>query len=154
MDTVASLQSRKRCFACSVEGLHCAPTGWSSGIAEDVQRNPPVQIRLSAQVVDRFLHFAKPPVAPLHGVGSGGQELVIQALERLFQIGAKEALELSSNLWEAPCASTQSGQFDQGGLGTAAAVKEPVNLLHNQAERSQRPMPPAQAPEGLLFRGS
>jgi hypothetical protein len=50
--------------------------------------------------VDTLLHLAIAPVAPLHRIRGGGQQLVIEKCEGLFQRGGKEFLQGLTQLWE------------------------------------------------------
>src|SRR5262245_56534477 len=49
-----------------------------------IQRKTRTDLRLRPHPVDTLLHLAIAPVAPLHGIRGGGQQLVIEKRQGLF----------------------------------------------------------------------
>ena len=63
------------------------------GFTPHIQRKARTDLLVRPHPVDTFLHLAIAPVAPLHCVRGGGQQLVIEKCEGLFQGGEKEFLQ-------------------------------------------------------------
>lgn len=95
---------------------------------EDVDRPHPV---------DRLLHLAMAPVASLHGVGCRGQKVLVEERQGLGHRGREEFLQLSAYRFEATNTRPQPGELPEGGVRSTAAVEEPVNLVHDLAERAE-----------------
>src|SRR5215470_18961390 len=57
-------------------------------------------LRLRPHAVDTLLHLAIAPVAPLHRIRGGGQQLVIEKRQGFFPGGRKELLECLAHLGE------------------------------------------------------
>ena len=91
---------------------------------------------LRAHPVDGFLHFAVAPVAAFDRVGRGGQQGIVQERECLFQSGAEELLKCLAHVLETLDSPAQAAQFFERRLRFTATVEEPVDLLHNRAERA------------------
>src|SRR5919201_3593712 len=68
-------------------------TAFSVGFTPHIQRQARTDLRLRPHPVDTLLHLAIAPVAPLHRIRGGGQQLVVKKREGLFQRGGKEFLE-------------------------------------------------------------
>src|SRR5215469_13436533 len=58
-----------------------------------IERQTRPDLRLRPHPVDTLLPLAIAPVAPLHGIRGGGQQLVIEKRQGFFQGGRKELLE-------------------------------------------------------------
>ena len=68
------------------------------GFTPHIQRKARTDLLVRPHPVDTFLHLAIAPVAPLHRVRGGGQQLVIEKCEGLFQGGGKEFLQVNIRL--------------------------------------------------------
>src|SRR5215468_7765088 len=88
-----------------------------------IQRKTRPDLLLRPHPVDTLLHLAIAPVAPLHGIRGGGQQLVIEKREGLFQRGGKEFLQCLPQLAEPLEPTPQLGQFGQSGLGPTAPIE-------------------------------
>src|SRR4029453_15579951 len=98
-------------------------TAFSVGFTPHIQRKTRTDLRLRPHPVDTLLHLAIAPVAPLHGIRGGGQQLVIQKRQSLFQGGGKELLELRAPLGAPQEPTSQCGQFVQRCLGPTAPIE-------------------------------
>src|SRR5215813_12598867 len=68
-------------------------TAFGLGFTRHIQRQACTDLRLRPHAVDTLLHLAIAPVAPLHRVRGGGQQLVIEKREGFVQRGGKEFLQ-------------------------------------------------------------
>jgi hypothetical protein len=107
------------------------------GVAKHVQGDAGSEVGLGADAVNGFLHLTVAPVSPFDDVGSRRQQLVIEKGECLLDIGREERLERLADGLEAAHALAQASQVGQGGLGAAAAVEQPVDFIHDLAQRAQ-----------------
>jgi hypothetical protein len=94
-----------------------------AGIAEHVQGNAGDDVLLRSNTVDGFLHLAMAAVATLDSVRRRRQQSVIEEGQGFLQVGGKQLLQDAPHALEAADTLTQSGQFGQGGVGAAAAIK-------------------------------
>src|ERR671915_439846 len=104
-------------------------TPFGLSIAKHIKRDSVADIFPGAHAVDGFLHLAVTTVAAFHGVGSRREQLIVEEGECLFQVGAEEFLEGLAELLEAAHSAAELGQFLQGRLAPAAAVKGTVELF-------------------------
>src|SRR5262252_4564051 len=93
------------------------------GFAPHIQRKTRTDLRLRPYPVDTLLHLAIAPVAPLHRIRGGGQQLVVKKREGLFQRGGKEFLECLTQRAEPLEPTPQFGQFGQSGLSPTASIE-------------------------------
>src|SRR4029450_12060338 len=68
-------------------------TAFSVGFTPHIQRKARTDLRLRPHPVDTLLHRAIAPIAPLHRIRGGGQQLVIEKREGFVQRGGKEFLQ-------------------------------------------------------------
>src|SRR5438093_8695902 len=88
-------------------------TAFSLGFTPHIQCQACTDLSLRAYPVDVFLHLAIAPVAPLHRMRGGGQQLVIEKRESFVQRGGKEFLECLTQLGEPLEPTPQCGQCGQ-----------------------------------------
>ena len=93
------------------------------GFTPHIQCKTHPDLLLCPHPVDTLLHLAIAPVAPLHRIRGGGQQLVIEKREGLVQRGGKEFLECLTQRSEPQEPTPQFGQFVQSGLGPTAPIK-------------------------------
>ena len=97
-------------------------TAFGVGFTPHVQRQTRTDLRLRAYPVDVLLPLAIAPVTTFHRIGRGGQQLVIEKRQGLFQRGGKEFLQCLPYLWEPLEPTPQCGEFAQSGLGPTAPI--------------------------------
>ena len=68
-------------------------TAFGVGFTPHVQRQARTDLLVRPHPVDLLLHLAIAPVAPLHRIRGGGQQLVIEKREGFVQRGGKELLQ-------------------------------------------------------------
>src|SRR5919202_3190755 len=83
---------------CTMKGGEGLLTAFGVGFTPHVQRQARTDLLVRPLPVDTLLHLAIAPVAPLHGIRGGGQQLVIQKRQGLFQGRRKELLERLAHL--------------------------------------------------------
>ena len=88
-----------------------------------IQRQTRLDLLLRPYAVDTLLPLTIAPVAPLHGIRCGWQQLVIETRQGLFQGGRKEFLERLAYLGEPQEPPSQWGQCGQRRLGPPAPIK-------------------------------
>ena len=110
-------------------------TAFGLGFTPHIQCKTRMDLRLRPHPVDTLLHLAITPVAPLHRVRGGGQQLVIEKREGFVQRGDKEFLERLAYLGEPSEPTSQCGQFGQRRLGPTAPIKYRLHLVHDGPER-------------------
>ena len=98
-------------------------TAFGLGFAPHVQRQARADLCLCPHPVDLFLHLAIAPIAPLHRIRGGGQQLVIEKREGFVQRGGKEFLQGLPHLGEPLEPTPQFGEFGQSGLGPTAPIE-------------------------------
>jgi len=107
--------------------------GLGLGVALHIQGDATLHLCQSPNAINCLLHFAMPAVAALNGIGSGRKQGIVQECQCLFQIGRKKFFQCFADRFEAPNTLAQFCQFLKRALGATAAVKEPVDLIHNGA---------------------
>jgi hypothetical protein len=85
---------------CTMQCCQGLLTAFGVGFTPHVQRQARTDLRLRAYPVDLLLHLAIAPVTTFHRIGRGGQQLVIEKRQGLFQGRGKELLEGFAHLWE------------------------------------------------------
>jgi hypothetical protein len=88
-----------------------------------IQGQAGTDLRLRPHPVDTLWHLAIAPVAPLHRIRGGGQQLVVKKRQGLCQGRGKELFESCADLGEPQEPTPQCGQFVQSGLGSTAPIK-------------------------------
>ena len=126
-------------------------TPFGLSIAKHIKSDSVADIFPGAHAVDGFLHLAVTTVAAFHSVGSRREQLIVEEGECLFQVGAEEFLEGLAELLEAVHPAAELGQLLQGRLAPAAAVKEPVDLVHDLPQRTQLGVPATYPGKRLPF---
>lgn len=106
-------------------------------VAQHVQSHSLLDTLVRSDPIDALLHFVVSTVAPLHGIGCGGQQRIIQKGQRLVQVGREYFLEGLADLFETANTPAELRQFFQGGIGTAAPVEQPVYFVHDLAQRAR-----------------
>ena len=101
------------------------------GFTPHIQCKTHPDLLLCPHPVDTLLHLAIAPVAPLHRIRGGGQQLVIEKREGLVQRGGKEFLQYLAQLGEPLEPTPQCGQFGQSGLGPTAPIEYRIHLVHD-----------------------
>ena len=97
-------------------------TAFGLGFTPHIQRKARTNLRLRPHPVDTLLPLAIAPIAPLHRMRGGGQQLVIKKRQGLFQGRGKELFEGFAHLGEPQEPTPQLGQFGQRGLGPTAPI--------------------------------
>src|SRR5262245_13217981 len=120
---------------CTMKCCQGLLTAFGVGFTPHIQRQARTNLRLRPHSVDTLLHLAIAPIAPLHRIRGGGQQLVIKKRQSLFQRGGKEFLQGLPHLWEPLEPTPQCGEFAQSGLGPTAPIEERVHLVHDCSER-------------------
>src|SRR5215510_15486211 len=77
---------------CTMQCCQGLLTAFGVGFTPHVQRQARTDLRLRAYPVDVLLHLAIAPVTTFHRIGRGGQQLVIEKRQGLFQGRGKELL--------------------------------------------------------------
>ena len=114
------------------EGLLAA---FGLGFTPHIQGQAGTELCLRPYTIDTLLHLAIAPITPLHRMRGGGQQLVIEQREGLFQRGGKEFLQGLPHLREPLEPTPQFGEFAQSGLGPTASIEERLHLVHDGPER-------------------
>jgi len=113
--------------------VSCLQPAFGLGVAEHVGGDPLADVRSGPDAVNGLLHLAVTPVAALDRVGGGRQERIIQERQGLFEVGREQLAERLAEALEASHTPPEPGQFGQGGVSPAAAVKEAIRLIHDLA---------------------
>ena len=92
------------------------------GFTPHIQRQARTDLLLRPHPVDTLLPLAIAPVAPLHRMRGGGEQLVVKKRQGLFQGRGKALFEGFAHLWEPQEPMPQCGQFVQRGLGPTAPI--------------------------------
>src|SRR4029453_1921548 len=98
-------------------------TAFGGGFTPHVQRQARTDLLVRPPPVDTLLPLAIAPVAPLHRMRGGGQQLVVKKRQGLFQGRGKELFEGCAHLGEPQELTPQFGQFGQSGLGPTAPIE-------------------------------
>src|SRR5262245_8863492 len=131
VETVAELPGLAS--PCTMKCCQGLLTAFGVGFTPHIQRKTRTDLCLRPHPVDTLLPLAIAPVAPLHRMRGGGQQLVIEKRQGLFQRGGKEFLQGLPHLWEPQEPPPPCGQFSQSGLGPTAPIKERVHLVHDDS---------------------
>ena len=89
---------------------------------------PPIQCKTGTDLlarphsIDTLWPLAIAPIAPLHRIRGGGQQLVIEKREGFVQRGGKEFPQCLTHLGEPQEPTPQYGQLVQRGLGPTAPI--------------------------------
>ena len=108
---------------CPMEYGESLMTAFGIGFMPHIQRQTRTDLRLRPHPVDPLLHLAIAPIAPLHRVRGGGQQLVVKKREGFVQRGGKEFLQCLTHPGEPQKPTPQCGQLVQRGLGPTAPIK-------------------------------
>src|SRR5262245_49276098 len=108
---------------CTMECGEGLLTAFGVGFTPHIQGQAGTDLRLRPHPVDTLLHLAIAPVAPLHCIRGGGQQLVVQKRQGLFQGRGKELFEGCAHLWAPQEPTPRCGQFVQSRLGPTAPIK-------------------------------
>src|SRR5262244_483851 len=92
------------------------------GFPPHIQRKTRTDLRLRPYPVDTLLHLAIAPIAPLHRMRGGGQQLVVKKREGLFQRGGKAFLACLTQRAEPLEPTPPCGQCGQSGLRPTASI--------------------------------
>ena len=98
-------------------------TAFGLGFTPHIQCKAGTDLCLRTHPVDLLLHLAIAPVAPLHRIRGGGQQLIVEKRQGFFQRGGKELLQRVTEGGEPLDAPPQLGQFVEGGLGPTAPIE-------------------------------
>src|SRR5207344_1957974 len=91
LETVAELPGLAS--PCTMQCCKGLLPAFGLGFPPPLQRKTRMDLRLRPHPVDTLWPRAIAPVAPLHGMRGGGQQLVIKKRQGLFPGGRKELLE-------------------------------------------------------------
>src|SRR5262252_53193 len=91
IETVAELPGLAS--PCTMECGEGVLTAFGLRFTPHIQRKTRPDLRLRPHAVDTLLPLAIAPVAPLHGIRGGGQQLVIEKRQGFFQGGRQELFE-------------------------------------------------------------
>ena len=72
-----------------------------------------------------------PAIAALDGIRGRRELPIIEEREGLFEIVGEQRLERLADFVETTDTGAQAGEFGQGGFRPAAAIKQPVDHIHN-----------------------
>jgi hypothetical protein len=100
------------------------------GVAQHIERDALLDVRLRAHATNRLLHLAMPAIATLDGIGRSRQQAVIQKGQGLLRVGGEQRLQRLANFLKALHTCAQVGEFGQGRLRPAAPIKQPVDFVH------------------------
>ena len=120
---------------CTMECGEGLLTAFGLGFTPHIQRQTRTDLRLRPHPVDTLLHLAIAPVAPLHRIRGGGQQLVVKKRQGFVQRGGKELLQRVTEGGEPLDTPPQLRQFVEGGLGPTAPIEERIYLLHDCTQR-------------------
>ena len=132
-ETVAELPGLSS--PCTMECGEGLLTAFGLGFTPHIQGQAGMDLRLRPHPVDTLLPLAIAPVAPLHRIRGGGQQLVVEKRQGLFQGRGQELFEGFAHLWEPQEPPPQCGQFVQRGLGPTAPIASGIPLVHDCPER-------------------
>ena len=114
-------------------------------VALQVQSQPTDQRNTGANPIDALLHLPVAAIATLNGVGGRWQQLVVQEGQRLLQVGRIQLVQTLAQTAIASQTLTQLRQLAQGGVRSAAAVEQTIDLVHDRPQGSQSPVGACQA---------
>jgi hypothetical protein len=98
------------------------------GCTPPIQRQTRADLRLRPHPVDTLLPLAIAPVAPLHRMRGGGQQLVVEKRQGLVPGRGKELCEGLAPLGEPQEPPPPCGPCGQSGLGPTAPIAERLHL--------------------------
>ena len=98
-------------------------TAFSVGFTPHIQRKARTDLRLRPHPVDTLLHLAIAPIAPLHRIRGGGQQLVIEKREGFSNVGEKSFFKVSPTWGNRWSRRRSVGEFGQSGLGPTAPIE-------------------------------
>ena len=75
--------------------------------------------------------------AALDCIGRRRQQGVIQKCQRFVQVRREQLVERAANVFEATHAAAKSGQLVKSSIGSAAAIEQAIDLIHDVAQRAQ-----------------
>ncbi len=119
------------------ELLQTAPRTTASLLDSTLFRSVSFATPPGSQSVDRLLHFAVAAVTALCGVRRRGQQFVVQERGCLLQVRRiKFRKRLAHRLgpFDPPA---QAGELFQGGVGSATAVEQAVDLVHDFPQHAE-----------------
>ena len=122
----------------SVERFHGFLSAVFLRITEHVHGDSVVDVFSGADPIDRFLHLAVTAVAPLHGVGCGGQQVVVKKRQRLVQVGRAKLVQYLGDFLKTANTLTELGQLRQRRVGVATTIEQMVHFFHEGAQRAQQ----------------
>ncbi len=122
-------------------------------VALHVYGDPSADLRTGSYAVHRFLHFAMPAKATLNCIGCRRQQRVIQKRHRFVQVRRDQLVERATDVFEATHAAAKSGQLVKSSIGSAAAVEQAIDLIHDVAQRAQVWQASGDSLERSLFAG-
>jgi hypothetical protein len=120
MDTVAELPGLSS--PCTMKYGESLLTAFSLGCTPPIQRKTGTDLLARPHPIDTLLHLAIAPIAPLHRMRGGGQQLSVETRAGLVQRGGKELLQCLPHLWAPLEPTPQFGQCVQSGLGPPASI--------------------------------
>jgi hypothetical protein len=116
----------------AVERFRRVTSALSIRLSVHVNGDPLTYVVNGAHTIDALLHLPVSTVASFHRVGRRRQQRIIEEGQRLLDVGREELLDCCSDGSEGPFDSaTQSGEFLQRCLRTAAAVEKAIDFVHN-----------------------
>ncbi len=133
-DTVATVVTGFRIGASTVKGFERPGAFGGPLFAVHVQGESLFDVPLGPHAVDALLRLAETPVASLHCVACCPQQLIVQIQQRLLQVRAVQHGQRSGQPLETPHPLTQLLQTPQRRGRLAAAVKQPIHLVHDVAQ--------------------
>ena len=82
-------------------------------------------------------------------VARGRQQRIVQEGQGFLQVRGEETLHRFADPLETPHPSAEFGEFGQGGVATAAAVEQAVDLVHDLPQGAKFRASPGDALQGL-----
>src|SRR4030095_12172656 len=119
-DTVAELPGLSS--PCTMKYGESVLTAFSVGCTPPIQRKTGTDLLARPHPIDTLLHLAIAPIAPLHRMRGGGQQLSVETRAGLVQRGGKELLQCLPHLWAPLEPTPQFGPCVQSGLGPPASI--------------------------------
>ena len=123
-------------------------------VSEHVESDAATQGFLGADTVNGFLHFPMPAIGALHRVGSGFQSLVVQEGQSLVKVGGLDFGKDFAQMSELLKSEAEPGKFGLSGVRPAAAIKEPIDFIHEASKGPDVSMQTRHDPQGSLIQGT
>src|ERR671918_142756 len=123
--------------------FQCLEPTFGLRVAKHVEGDTALEDFQGSYSIDGLLHFAVSPVTAFNGVGGRRQGFIVQERQCFFQRRREQLLEGFADLLETADTSAQLGEFLKRSMGSAAAVKKTINLVHDRSGRAQLPLPAA-----------